>query len=194
MEDLPIRKLYIDSRFKTADSVSDGHFKVSLNQSINLPEDTVCYVDDITIPYTFYTIEDYNQHLYMRRAYRNPATDAITSITDIYITITAQNYTGATLNQELQNKLNAAFGVGTFNCVYVSSNNEITMSSNVADYEFHIFTDLELKNNTAINPGGAWTGGFPTSTSTLEPKSLNKVIGLHILIITSHHINRVLLI
>jgi hypothetical protein len=179
MEDLPIRKLYIDSRFKTADSVSDGHFKVSLNQSINLPEDTVCYVDDITIPYTFYTIEDYNQHLYVRRIYRNPITDAIETLVDNYITIPAQNYTGLTLNEAIKNALNTAFGGSTFNCTYSASNNEITIISNVVDYEFHIFTDLELKNNTAVGfPPAAWTGGFPTDTSYLEPKSLNKVLGI----------------
>jgi hypothetical protein len=177
MDDLPIRKLYIDSRFKTADSESDGHFKISLNQSINLPDDTVCYIDDITIPFTFYTIEDYNQHLYVRRVHRNPATDAIDTLVDNYITLTAQNYTGLTLNQTLENALNTAFGAGTFNCIYTQANNTITIASAVADYEFHLFTDLELKNNTALAEGGAWTGGFPSGTSYLNPQSMNKVLG-----------------
>jgi hypothetical protein len=177
MDDLPIRKLYIDSRFKTADSESDGHFKISLNQSINLPDDTVCYIDDITIPFTFYTIEDYNQHLYVRRVHRNPATDAIDTLVDNYITLTAQNYTGLTLNQALENALNAAFGAGAFVCIYIASNNTITIASNVADYEFHLFTDLELKNNTALFEGGSWSGGFPSGTSYLNPQSMNKVLG-----------------
>jgi hypothetical protein len=177
MDDLPIRKVYIDSRFKTADSVSDGHFKIALNQSINLPDDTVCYIDDITIPFTFYTIEDYNQHLYVRRAYRNPTTFVITGVLDQYVSLTPQNYTGLTLNQALENALNTAFGAGAFICIYTASNNTITIASAQDFYEFHLFTDLELKNNTALFEGGAWGGGFPSNTSYLEPKSMNKVIG-----------------
>ena len=47
---LPIKKVYIDSRFKTKDSVSNSHFKYELVESLQLPDNTVCYVDDVIIP------------------------------------------------------------------------------------------------------------------------------------------------
>ena len=42
MERLEIKKVYIDTRFKTADSKSDTDFAVELPKSFNLPDDVVC--------------------------------------------------------------------------------------------------------------------------------------------------------
>ena len=39
---LPIKKIYIDSRHKTSDSISDSYFKFELPMTIHLPENTVC--------------------------------------------------------------------------------------------------------------------------------------------------------
>ena len=44
-----VRKVYVDSSFRTKDSVSNSDFKVELKEAIDLPENTVCYVDDISI-------------------------------------------------------------------------------------------------------------------------------------------------
>ena len=38
---LPVKKIYIDSRFKSSDSASDSDFKIDLPETVNMPEDTV---------------------------------------------------------------------------------------------------------------------------------------------------------
>ena len=38
---LPIKKIYVDSRHRTADSESSSNFKIDLPYSITLPENTV---------------------------------------------------------------------------------------------------------------------------------------------------------
>ena len=53
-----IEKVCIDSRHKTNDSVSNSDFKFELKESLDLPDDTVCYIDDISTPRTWYTIGD----------------------------------------------------------------------------------------------------------------------------------------
>lgn len=63
---LPIKHVYIDSRFKTKDSQSNSNFKFELKQSIQLPESCVCYIDDIIISHSSYTIEPINNKLYIR--------------------------------------------------------------------------------------------------------------------------------
>ena len=63
---LPIKKVYIDSRFKTKDSVSNSHFKYELVESLQLPDNTVCYVDDVIIPHSYFNISD-NDTLYVRQ-------------------------------------------------------------------------------------------------------------------------------
>ena len=63
---LPIKKVYIDSRFETKDSTSKSEFKFEFKQSMQLPDNCVCYIDDIVIPHTWYSIEDFNNKLYVR--------------------------------------------------------------------------------------------------------------------------------
>ena len=47
---LPIKKIYIDSRFKSQDSKSDSDFYVDLPQNMLMPEGCGFYLDDISIP------------------------------------------------------------------------------------------------------------------------------------------------
>ena len=67
MSTLPIKKLFIDSRQRTSDSVSTGDFKVDLPESITLPENTVFFVDDVSIAHAWRTTETgFNDKLYVR--------------------------------------------------------------------------------------------------------------------------------
>ena len=55
---MPIKKVYIDNRFKTKDSKSNSHCKYELVVSIQLPDKYVCFVDDVTIPARWYNIDE----------------------------------------------------------------------------------------------------------------------------------------
>ena len=66
MERLEIKKVYIDTRFKTADSKGDTDFIVELPKTFNVPEDVVCYINDIAIPVSWATIRSRNNKLYFR--------------------------------------------------------------------------------------------------------------------------------
>ena len=52
-----IKKMYVDSRYKPNCSVSNSGFKFELTEAFDLLDDTVCYIDDILIPHTWFTIE-----------------------------------------------------------------------------------------------------------------------------------------
>ena len=60
-----IKKAYVDSKLRTRDSNSDGDFKLELKEPLDLPDNTVCYVDDISIPHTWGTIESHNNKFYI---------------------------------------------------------------------------------------------------------------------------------
>ena len=60
-----IKKVYIDSRYKTNDRVRNSGFEFELKESLDSDENTVCYIDGISIPHTRYTIEYYNNKLYI---------------------------------------------------------------------------------------------------------------------------------
>ena len=58
---IPIRKVYIDSRFKTKDSKSNSEFKHELAESVELPDKCACFVDDVIIPVSWYNIDEKRQ-------------------------------------------------------------------------------------------------------------------------------------
>ena len=64
---LPCKKIYIDTKHKTTDSISNSNFKWELPETLSLPHNTIFYVDDICIPHSWYTIEaNVNDRLYMQ--------------------------------------------------------------------------------------------------------------------------------
>ena len=62
---LLVKKIYIDSRYRTADGDSDSNFKIQLGRNIYLPERCVMRIDHCVIPHSWYTIEhDMNDKMY----------------------------------------------------------------------------------------------------------------------------------
>ena len=59
-----VKKVYVD-RFRTNDSDSNSDFKFELTEAFDLADNTVCYVDDISIPHTWGTTESYNNEFYI---------------------------------------------------------------------------------------------------------------------------------
>ena len=97
---LPIKKLYLDTRYRTADSVSTSNFKIELPMTLYMPNNCVFYITDVCIEHSWYTVETgINDKLYLQ-----VGSTAYTPI----LTLTAKNYTGDTLAAEIQTKLTSA--------------------------------------------------------------------------------------
>ena len=71
----------------------------------------VCYIDDISIPHTWYTIEIYNNKLYIET--NNP--DLTLSASGL--TVASGNYTATSLASALDNILQSRFPNDNFSCV-----------------------------------------------------------------------------
>ena len=96
--DLPVKKIYIDSKFRRHDSVSTSNFKIELSYTLKLPDNTIFCVDDVCIPHTWYTIEaGVNDQLYVRTILNSANTGYV-------LTLTAQNYSGSQLTGEINQK------------------------------------------------------------------------------------------
>jgi len=153
---LPIKKIYIDSRFCTPDSISNSNFRIQLNRSITLPKNTVFHIENFVCCHSFYTVEsNMKDSLYIR----------INS--NYYIVkISSANYNGSTFASQLQTKLNAISSI--FTVVFNINQNNITISCTNPN-TFYIYTDTDLA--TKIN--NSWTGTSYTSTS---PFSCNDIL------------------
>ena len=149
--DLPVKKIYIDTKFRRHDSVSTSNFKIELPSTLKFPDNTIFYVDDVCIPHVWHTVEIIvNDKLYVRTILNNVNTDYI-------LTLTAQNYSGnqmaveidakiRTLMDALGNALNPSVGYYT---------QTQTLSLSILNLPCKIMTDIEMRTAApfAVNTG-----------------------------------------
>ena len=95
-------KIYIDSRFRTANSKSESDFTVELPRSFNVPDGVVAHIDDIVIPVSWRTVDERNNKCYIS------VFSGLNALLDTNFTLTPQNYDGTTFAAELATKLNIA--------------------------------------------------------------------------------------
>ena len=153
MSSLKYKKIYIDSRYKTSDSKSTSDFKINLPETLSFEGNTCFYVDDLTIPHSWESIEDFNNRLYLYVSQDNNPDNKYSFI----IYITNGNYTGVDFATELQTKMRAvtnAISVNLFNVTYNVKNNNLTIAMPYSGYSFKILTPNDLStglNNTFIS-------------------------------------------
>ena len=67
MSSLPVKKIYIDTKYMTADSNSTSDFKFQLLYTIELPYNCSFMMQNICIPHSWFTIEqNLNDKLYFK--------------------------------------------------------------------------------------------------------------------------------
>ena len=106
-----IKKVYVDSLYKISDSISNSGFEWEIKEGLDLSYNTVCYIDGISIPHTWYTIEAYNHQLYIETT-NNSITDSTA------ITLPNGNYTASSLAITLTLLLQTRFPEIGFSCNY----------------------------------------------------------------------------
>ena len=57
---LYVNKIHMFTISKTEDHMSDTDFSVELPKTTNIPEDTICYINDIVLPVSWTTIDEVN--------------------------------------------------------------------------------------------------------------------------------------
>ncbi len=158
---MDIKKVYIDTRFKTADSRSDSDFYVELPRTLNIPDKCACYIDDIVIPVSWNTIDERNQNLWL-----TIYIDGVVTVNTV--TFVSGNYTGVTFTSAFQSKVNAA----------------------LLEYELSVTCSYDLMNNKlqiVLNDDrDPATGvvqvviGSDLELDVAKPKSLNGVLMLSV--------------
>ena len=118
--------MYVDSRYKTSNSISNSDFKFELKETFDLPDNTVCYIDDISIPHLWWSVED-NNNMYVE-----------TQSNYAIVVVPGGNYTGGSLATALQTLLQTRFAGHNFQCVYQPSKGSLTITS---DIHFRILPD-----------------------------------------------------
>ena len=132
MEGLPFEKVIVDSR--TASSGNGTSFELTLPETLHLPADAVCYVTDLAVSHSFYTVEGVtsigskNHYLYFLERTYNSGDFTILNRT----TLVSQSYAPEELAAELQSKMNAVsiFSASAYTVVYNAQKNAFTLTLN----------------------------------------------------------------
>jgi hypothetical protein len=140
---LDVKKIYVETRFKTDDSKSDSDFFIELPRTFNVPENCVCYLDDFVIPVSWSTVDDRNNKLYLHIDYASAKYYYI-------ITIPIQNYGGLTFAVALEAAINlqvqADFGNVMYKVDFVQNDNEIKISqTNFFELHTYIVSSDDLR-------------------------------------------------
>ena len=165
---LPVKKIYVDSRYRTIDSASDSDFKVQLGRNIFLPDDCTMHIEHVVIPHAWYTIEQgINDGMYLKVTQGSTTTCTI-------LTIPSTNYTGASLATVVQTALSSAYP-GLFVVTYDTAKNNLTIAI-TSNSSFKILTDHELSTYSS----NTWTGlnydsSFPNSCNDIITNRTAKV-------------------
>ena len=145
---LPIKKIYVDTKYKTSHSISSTDFSIQLNEVLYMPENSVFYISDVCIPHSWYTVEEFvNNKFFLQIKFNN-----VTS--DIILTLDSKNYTGSDLIVELLTKLNLIVGfTNHFTFTYDASRHLILIMCDFG-YTFKILT----KSDILTKLEGSWSG------------------------------------
>ena len=181
---LPVKKIYIDSKYRTQDSKSTSDFKFELKESLLLPTNTIAYIDNICIPHSWYSVQyNVNDKLYIQVTNSTQIVSSKPNECRI-IQITEGHYNASTLSLEIQTKANNAFATSSTPTHFVVApnigDNTITISPAVSGIEFKILRDYDLLNGLpdTIDIAGspwlsAWTGA---SFDPNNPQDINEMI------------------
>jgi len=132
--------MYLDTKFKTPDSNSTSDFKVELPETLYFENNSVFYVDDIGISHSWYTVEDFNENLYVQVINKTSGTKY-----PYIIGLTNKNYTGTEIATEIQQKLTTHVIGGPWTVSYTNSTNTLKIITTNGDHQFRILTPTELK-------------------------------------------------
>jgi hypothetical protein len=163
MDTLPVRRIHVSSDFRVSGTPSN--FAIRLSQSVQLPDDCVAYIDNITINNSFYTITTgFNDFLYV-------AEKVGTTVTCRSVQLPQGNYTlnsyAEALQTALRNGAPASIGTTAYTVTWFFSEGNIQISRNNNLFTFNILSDPQILAHDG-------SGGLTINKN--NPRSGNKLI------------------
>ena len=154
---LPLKKIYVDTRYRTTDSVSTSNFRIELPYSVELPDNSTFQLTDICIEHSWLTVETgINDQLYFAIA---PGTSP-TTVSGYVMRLPSQNYTGTSLASKIQTLLQTQSY--DFQTSYYANTNTITITSSTLSFKLLTDDDMSYQDIST------WVGGITVDYTNLR--------------------------
>ena len=151
-------------------SGTPSEFTLDLPETVQLEDNMLCQIHEVSIPHSWYSKNSTNNNLYFMHQVIPPG--VIAGITYRKITIPEGNYTAVDLAQTIAIALNLLVDTvdrpNTYSIQYNTSTNKYTFSSNYATVIFVVLTDGEI---------APLAGSFSDPVDVNNLSSINRVIG-----------------
>ena len=108
-----------------------------------MPENTVCFIDDVIIPHSYFNVDSNNNLLYVRQL-----NDISNTLLDVAIAISTNNHTVSTLLSSIQSGLDTGFGANAITVSFDPRKLSLTFTEN-SGIIAQISTDKELTSPTS---------------------------------------------
>ena len=167
---LKFKKVYIDSSYKA--SGTSSNFTIDLPETVQLEDNMLCQIHEVSIPHSWYSINENNNHFYVMKGILPPETPS--GITYRKLIIPVGNYTATELATQLQTSLNtldSGSRTNSFSVSYLAGLNKIQIQSNYPEVIYTVLTDADV----LVDNGERFV-------ETVDPnnlKSINKVLGVY---------------
>jgi hypothetical protein len=173
------RKLYIDSRFKTAGSASHSDFTFQLPRSIELPAGTRAVVDSVQIPNVFQTVEPDRSTLYL--SIHQAGVEPVERI----LVLVPGHYNAFSLAIHVKDQLNA-LSYGQWDVVYNEPTGRLSMTVTGGPLYVRLRGRDPALPNDALEVIGAGEGGidFVNGVAEIMPHHVD-VVGVRVLFLAS---------
>ena len=166
------RRMIIDSRYKTADSVSNADFYVQLPWNCTVPAGSQLFIDGIVLSHSWNTvIEGQNDTLYMK--------ETVPGYFPHWrkLTLTPGDYNGVNLAVHLKALLNTGttMAASSWNVVFAFGHLTISNSTPQVTGEAKIFSRAEVEDPSF--GASTWAGGAGAAYGGLPIHDCNELIG-----------------
>ena len=162
-------KIYIESKRRVSGTNED--FVYQLSRGVDLP-DSQAYVDCVLVPNVIYSVRaGFNDKLYVREdVISTPGGTPVSTYR--VVSITAGQYNGVTLAQQVQLALNSAttLGANSYTVTYEVEKAKLAIATTAPNASFFtIYGENDMPD--------LWNSSAPSNMLTIQPQSANKVCG-----------------
>ena len=167
---LKFKKVYIDGCYKVSGASSE--FTIDLPETVQLEDNMLCQIHEVSIPHSWYSINENNNNFYVMKGILPPETPS--GVTYRKLVIPVGNYTATELATQLETSLNT-LGSGSrtnsFSVSYLAGLKKIQTQSNYPEVIYTVLTDADVLVDNAER--------FVETVDPNNLKSINKVLGVY---------------